>query len=101
MKYETESCIFAKLLQVYYLDKIKNLKIKDIKYDFVKLKNISKKKNIAIPKKYSDFKKLLNSDNFNRFKCIFLPFDAVVKALNYEKYYSSNYDKFFYKSFSR
>ena len=33
-----------------------------------------------IPKRYSSFKKLLNSDNLNRFKCIFLPFDAVLKA---------------------
>ena len=47
----------------------------------MELKKISKQKKIVIPKKYSDFKKLLNSDNYNRFKCIFLPFDAVVKAL--------------------
>ena len=39
------------------------------------------KKNVKIPKRLSDFKKLLNSDNFNRFKCIFLPIDAVLKAL--------------------
>ena len=39
------------------------------------------KKNGKVPKKLSDFKKLLNSDNFNRFKCVFLPMDAVLKAL--------------------
>ena len=43
--------------------------------------SLEKKKNMKFPKKYSNFKKLLNSDNNNRFKCIFLPFDAVVKAL--------------------
>ena len=39
------------------------------------------RKNIKIPKRLSDYKKLLNSDNINRFKCIFLPIDAVLKAL--------------------
>ena len=34
-----------------------------------------------LPKRLSDFKKLLNSDNFNRLKCVFLPIDAVLKAL--------------------
>ena len=44
-------------------------------------KKISLKKNVKIPKRLSGFQKLLNSDNFNRFKCIFLPIDAVLKAL--------------------
>ena len=61
--------------------KITKLKIKDIKNDFETLKKNSKQKRIKIPKKYSEFRKLLNSDNLNRFKCIFLPFDAVIKAL--------------------
>jgi len=81
MKYETESCIYCEASASLLSRKIKNLNIKDIKYDFIALKNISKQKKIVIPKKYSDFEKLLNSDNFNRFKCIFLPFDAVIKAL--------------------
>ena len=56
------------------------MSIKDIKKDFSALKKIAKQKKIKIPKN-SDFNKLLHSDNINRFKCIFLPFDAVVKAL--------------------
>ena len=43
--------------------------------------SFSKDKEFKIPKKFSDFNKLLNSDNFNRYNCIFLPFDAVIKAL--------------------
>ena len=81
MKYETESCIFCEASASLLSQKIKYLNVKDIKNDFIKLKKISKQKKIKIPKKYSDFKKLLNSDNYNRFKCIFLPFDAVIKAL--------------------
>ena len=57
MNYETESCVYCEASASLLSRKIK------------------------IPKKYSEFKKLLNSDNFNRFKCIFLPFDAVIKAL--------------------
>ena len=81
MKYETESCIYCQASASLLSRKVKKLKIKDIKNEFASLKEISKQKKIKIPKKYSDFKKLLNSDNFNRFKCIFLPFDAVIKAL--------------------
>ena len=81
MKYETNSCIYCEASASLLSKKITKINIKDIKNDFVTLKKITKQKNIKIPKKYSDFKKLLSSDNFNRFKCIFLPFDAVIKAL--------------------
>ena len=81
MKYETESCIYCEASASLLSRKIKNVKLKDIKNDFITLKKISLKKKVKIPKRLSDFKKLLSSDNFNRFKCIFLPFDAVLKAL--------------------
>ena len=81
MNYETESCIYCEASASLLSRKIKKLYIEDIKNDFAELKRISKHKNIRLPKKYSDFKRLLNSDNFSRFKCIFLPFDAVIKAL--------------------
>ena len=81
MKYETESCIFCEASASLLSHNIKSININDIKNDFIKLKSISRKKNMKLPKKYSNFKKLLNSDNNNRFKCIFFPFDAVVKAL--------------------
>ena len=81
MNYETESCVYCEASASLLSRKIKNFNIKDLKSDFMKLKKISNKRDIKIPKKYSEFKKLLNSDNFNRLKCIFLPFDAVIKAL--------------------
>ena len=81
MKYETESCIYCEASASLLSQKIKRLKIKNIKKEFIKLKEISKQKKIRIPRNYSDFKKLLNRDNFSRFNCIFLPFDAVIKAL--------------------
>ena len=81
MKYETESCVYCEASASLLSHKIKSLNLNDLKNDFILLKKVSKQKKIKIPKKYSAFKKLLNSDNFNRFKCIFLPFDAVIKAL--------------------
>ena len=81
IKYETISCVYCEASASLLSRKIKNVKLKDIKNDLITLKKISLKKNIKIPKRLSDFKKLLNSDNLNRFKCIFLPIDAVLKAL--------------------
>lgn len=81
MKYETESCVFCEASASLLSKKIINSNTKNIKRDFNVLKKISKQKSFQIPKKYSDFKKLIKSDNFNRFNCIFLPFDAVIKAL--------------------
>ena len=81
MKYETVSCVYCEASASLISRKIKNINLTDIKNDFTILKKITYKKNIKIPKRLSDFKKLLNSDNFNRFKCIFLPIDAVIKAL--------------------
>ena len=81
MKYETESCVYCEASASLLSKKIKKFNIKTIKDEFINLKNISKNKEFKIPKKFSDFNELLSSDNFNKYNCIFLPFDAVIKAL--------------------
>ncbi len=81
MKYETESCVYCEASASLLSKKIKKLNIHTIKDDFIKLKKTLKKKDMKIPKKFITYKKLFNSDNFNRFNCIFLPFDTVIKAL--------------------
>ena len=81
MKYETESCVYCEASASLLSKKIKKLKVKTIKNDFINLKKILNDKEIKIPKKFADFKKLFNSDNLNRYNCLFLPFDAVIKAL--------------------
>ena len=81
MKYETESCIYCEASASLLSKKIKKFNVQTIKNEFRNLKNYSKNKKFQIPKKFSDFNKLLNSDNLNRYNCIFLPFDAVIKAL--------------------
>ena len=81
MKYETESCVFCEASASLLSKKIKKFNIKTIKDEFRNLKNIYKNKEFKVPKKFADFSELLNSDNFNKYNCIFLPFDAVIKAL--------------------
>ena len=81
MKYETVSCVYCEASASLLSRKIKNIKLKDIKNDFATLKKISQKKNGKLPNRLSDFERLFNSDNFSRLKCIFLPIDAVLKAL--------------------
>ena len=81
MKYETESCIYCEASASLLSKEIKKFNIQTIKDEFKNLKNIYKNKEFKIPKKFSDFNNLLNSDNINKYNCIFLPFDAVIKAL--------------------
>ena len=82
MKYETESCILCEASASLLSKKIKNLPIKTIKEELNKLKNISLKDlKFIFPKKFKEFKFLINKDNSNRLNCIYLPIDAVLKAL--------------------
>ena len=81
MKYETESCVLCEASASLLSKKIKNLSIKNLKNELNKLKNISLNDiNIIFPKKFKEFKFLINKDNLNRLNCIYLPIDAVLKA---------------------
>ena len=81
IRYETESCIYCEASASLISKKIKNLYIKDVKKDFLYLKKISNNNKLKIPHTLSDYKKLFNSVNLGRIKCIILPFNAVLKAL--------------------
>ncbi len=81
MKYETESCVYCEASASLLSKKIKRFNIQSIKKEFKNLKNITKNKEFKIPKKFTDFNELFNRDNINKYNCIFLPFDAVIKAL--------------------
>ena len=82
MKYEAEACILCEASASILSRKIKNLPIKIIKEELYKLKNISLDDyNLIFPNKFKEFKYLINKDNLNRLNCIFLPIEAVLKAL--------------------
>ena len=81
MKYETESCVYCEASASLLAEKIKNLKVFTIIKDLKLLKNFVKNEKLSLPRHFKDFKILINKSNFNRIKCINLPFDAVLKAL--------------------
>ena len=82
MKYETESCVLCEASASLLSKNIKNLPIKIIKEELNKLKKEPfKDLKFIFPKKFKEFKFLINKNNSNRLNCIYLPIDAVLKAL--------------------
>ena len=82
MRYETESCIYCEASASLLSKIVKNLHTEVIKEDLKKLKKISLDEiNLTFPKKFKKFEFLINKKNLNRLNCIYLPIDAVLKAL--------------------
>ena len=82
MKYETESCVYCEASASLLSKIIKNMHIGILKKELNNLKNISKSDvDYIFTKNFIEFKFLINKNNINRFNCIFLTIDAVLKAL--------------------
>ena len=82
MKYETESCVYCEASASLLAKKIKTLPIKIVKKDLNRLKGgFSNEVKFNFPKKFDQFKFLINKKNFKRMSCVLLPIDAVLKAL--------------------
>ena len=82
MRYETDACILCEASASLLSRKIQNIKIKDLTKEIKKLKMIKKNSNYVLPKKFKEFKELINKKNINRFNCVILPMDAFLKAFN-------------------
>ena len=54
---------YAKRLQVYFPEKIKNTKISDLVKYVNEFKKLSKNKNIRLPTKFKDYKSLIDPNN--------------------------------------
>ena len=82
MRYETESCIYCNASASLIAKNIRGLNINKVKKDLNKLRSFSMDlKSFQIPIKFKKFKSLFKKTNTNRLNCIFLPLDAVLKAL--------------------
>ena len=82
MRYEIESCVLCEASASLLSEKIKNLPIKVVKDELNKLKDVSPNDlNFTIPKRFKEYEFLINKINSNRLSCIYLPIDAVLKAL--------------------
>ena len=82
MRYETESCIYCNASASLIAKQIRGLSIDRVKKDLNKLRSFSMNlKSFKIPIKFKKFQSLFKKTNTNRHNCIFLPLDAVLKAL--------------------
>ena len=82
MRYETESCIYCNASASLMAKQIRGLSISKVKKDLNKLRSYSMDmKSFQIPSKFKKFKSLFKKTNTNRLNCVFLPLDAVLKAL--------------------
>ena len=82
MFYETESCIFCQASASLLSKIIKKSNITIIRNDINLIKDIHKNKKIILKKKYKPFRKLFQKKYKERFNCILLPFNTLLKVIN-------------------
>ena len=82
MRYETESCIYCNASASLMSKLTRGLSIDRVKKDLIKLRSCKMDlKSFQFPIKFKKFQSLFKKTNTNRLNCIFLPLDAVLKAL--------------------
>ena len=84
MFYETESCLFCQASASLLSKVIKSVEINELIAEINSIKNIKKFKNTkykSTNKRFVSFKKLLNIKYENRFNCVVLPLNTVIKAI--------------------
>jgi len=82
MSYETESCIFCQASASLLSKIIKRSNIENLRVDISEIIISRKNKKIFLKKKYKPFKKLFQKKYNERFDCIFLPFNTLLKVVN-------------------
>ena len=82
MSYETESCIFCQASASLLAKIVKKSNIEKVRSDVQEISSSYKSKKIVLKKKYKPFKKLFQQKYKERFNCILLPFNALLKVVN-------------------
>ena len=82
MSYETESCIFCQASASLLSKVIKRSNIENLRDDVTEINMLHKNKKIVLKKKYKPFRKLFQQKYRERFNCILLPFNALLKVVN-------------------
>jgi len=82
MSYETESCIFCQASASLLSKIIKRSNIDNLRKDINEINMLYKTKKIVLKKKYKPFRKLFQQKYKERFNCILLPFNALLKVVN-------------------
>ena len=82
MSYETESCIFCQASASLLSGIVKRSNIDNLRIDMGEVNMLHKNKKIVLKKKYKPFRKLFQQKYKERFNCILLPFNGLLKVLN-------------------
>ena len=82
MSYDTESCIFCQASASLLAKTIKKSNIKNLQNDINLINMSHKNKKIVLKRKYKPFRKLFQQKYKQRFSCILLPFNALLKVVN-------------------
>ena len=82
MSYETESCVFCQASASLLSKIIKKANIKSLQIDLSEINMLHKNEKIILKKKYKPFRKLFQQKYKERYNCILLPFNALLKVVN-------------------
>ena len=82
MSYETESCIFCQASASLLSKVIKKSNVEKLRHDINEINISHKSKKIILRRKYKPFRKLFQQKYKERFSCILLPFNALLKIVN-------------------
>ena len=82
MSYETESCVFCQASASLLSKIIKRANIDNLTEDINEINMSYKNKKIVLKKKYKPFRVLFQQKYKERFNCILLPFNALLKVVN-------------------
>ncbi len=82
MLYDTEGCIFCQASASLLAKTVKKSNIENIRIDINLINMSHKSKKIVLKKKYKPFRKLFQQKYKERFDCILLPFNALLKVVN-------------------
>tara|TARA_B100000963_G_scaffold336570_1_gene331740 strand:- start:8191 stop:8595 length:405 start_codon:yes stop_codon:yes gene_type:complete len=84
MRYETESCVLCEAAASLLANKVKNLPLKNIKRDIIRLSKL-RGSNSSFPLRFKEFKHLIDKKTSNRINCVTLPIEAFLKAFKIAK----------------
>jgi nitrogen fixation NifU-like protein len=82
MSYETEACVFCQASASLLSKIIKKSDIESVQNDINEINMLYKNKKNFLKKKYKPFRKLFKKKYKERYSCIFLPFNALLKVVN-------------------
>ena len=82
MSYETESCVFCQASASLLSKIIKKSNIDNLRDDVNEINMSHKRKKVVLKKKYKPFRVLFQQKYKERYSCILLPFNALLKVVN-------------------